>query len=220
VVTETRARAWNNKTDIWFKFSARKRSKIYDFLFLQMRPKRDTDSEYVRRKDRMFTLLDNYHGASRMNVKTFLERLQSLCFVESEEELTFGSYSSLISTEDEETTDIKFDATADEGGSDTKSVDLQYDQHSAQHGTGSSLAGPSTSSASLVSPMAKPAPGTTSMKLLQRMQALASGHRSLRPGSDIQPDHLSWTNANIHFLPEPQSRSREADWGHDMIWHP
>ncbi|GBG68004.1 hypothetical protein CBR_g1124 [Chara braunii] len=52
------------------------------------------------------------------------------------------------------------------------------------------------------------------------MQALASGHRSLRPGSDIPPDHLSWTNANIHFLPEPQSCSTEADWGHDMIWHP
>ncbi|GBG78817.1 hypothetical protein CBR_g28041 [Chara braunii] len=220
VVTETRARAWNNETDMWFKLSARKRNKIYDFLFLQTRPKRDTDAEYVRRKDHMFTLLDNYHGASRMNAKTFLERLQSLYFVESKEELTFGSYSSLISTEDEETTGIEFDATADEEGSDTESLDLQYDQHSAQHGTRSSLAGPSTSPASLVSPMAKPAPGTTPMKLLQRMQALASGHPSLRPGSDIPPDHLSWTNANIHFLPEPQSRSMEADWGHDMIWHP
>ncbi|GBG60323.1 hypothetical protein CBR_g4279 [Chara braunii] len=218
VVTETRARAWNNKTDMWFKLSARKRNKIYDFLFLQTRPKRDTDAEYVHRKDHMFMLLDNYHGASRMNAKTFLERLQSLYFVESKEELTFGSYSSLISTEDEETTDIEFDATADEEGSDTESLDLQYDQHSAQHGTGSSLAGPSTSPTSLVSPMVKPAPGTTPMKLLQRMQALASGHRSLRLGSDIPPDHLSWTN--IHFLPEPQSRSTEADWGHDMIWHP
>ncbi|GBG66526.1 hypothetical protein CBR_g63108 [Chara braunii] len=220
VVTGTRARAWNNKTDMWFKLSARKRNKIYDFLFLQTQPKRDTDAEYVRRKDHMFTLLDNYHGASRMNAKTFLERLQSLYFVESEEELTFGSYSSLISTEDEETTGVEFDATANEEGSDTESLDLQYGQHSAQHSTGSSLAGPSTSPASLVSPMAKPAPGTTPMKLLQRMQALASGHHSLSPGSDIPPDHLSWTNANIHFLPEPQSRSTEADWGHDMIWHP
>ncbi|GBG63193.1 hypothetical protein CBR_g36961 [Chara braunii] len=75
-----------------------------------------------------------------MNVKTFLDRLQSLYFVESEEELTFGSYSSLISTEDEETTDIEFDATADEEGSDTESLDLQYDPHPAQHATGSSLA--------------------------------------------------------------------------------
>ncbi|GBG91532.1 hypothetical protein CBR_g52566 [Chara braunii] len=129
-------------------------------------------------------------------------------------------YSSLISTEDEETTDIEFDATADEEGSDTESLDLQYDPHPAQHATGSSLAGPSTSPASLVSPMAKLAPGNTPMKLLQRLQALASGHRSLHPGSDIPPDHLSWKDANIHFLPEPQSRSTEADWGHDMIWHP
>ncbi|GBG68676.1 hypothetical protein CBR_g3217 [Chara braunii] len=131
VVTETRARAWNNKTDMWFKLSARKRNKIYDFLFLQTRLKRDTDAEYVRRKDHMFTLLDNYHGVSRMNEKTFLERLQSLYFVESEEELTFSSYSSLISTEDEETTEIEFDATRDEEGSDTESLNLQYDQHSA-----------------------------------------------------------------------------------------
>ncbi|GBG73123.1 hypothetical protein CBR_g12840 [Chara braunii] len=220
VVTETRARAWNNKTYMWFKLSARKWNKIYNFLFLQTRTKRETDAEYVCRKDHMFTLLDNYHGASPMNAKTFLKRLQSLYFVESEEEHTFGSYSSLISTEDEETTGIEFDATADEEGSDTESLDLQYDQHSTQHATRSSLAGPSTSPASLMSPMAKPAPGTTPMKLLQRMQALASGHRSLCPGSDIPPDHLSWTNANIHFLPERQSRSTKADWGHDMIWHP
>ncbi|GBG88054.1 hypothetical protein CBR_g46423 [Chara braunii] len=137
-----------------------------------------------------------------------------------QEELRLGSYSSLISTEDEETTGIEFDATADEEGSDTESLDLQYDQHSAQHATWLSLAGPSTSPASLVSPMAKLAPGTTPMKLLQRMQALASDHRSLRPGSDIPPDHLSRKDANIHFLPEPQSRSTEADWGHDMISHP
>ncbi|GBG91688.1 hypothetical protein CBR_g53502 [Chara braunii] len=192
VVTETWARAWNNKKDMWFKLSARKQNKIYDFLFLQTRPKKDTDAEYVRRKDHVFT----------------------------EEELTFGSYSSLISTEDEETTGIEFDVTADEEGSDTESLDLQYDPHPAQHATGSSLVGPSTSPTSLVSPMAKPAPGTTPMKLLQRLQALASDHRSLRPGSDIPPDHLSWKDANIHFLPEPQSRSTEADWGHDMIWHP
>ncbi|GBG85272.1 hypothetical protein CBR_g39840 [Chara braunii] len=219
VVNESRPRAWNNKTDMWFKLSARKRNKIYDFLFLQTRPKRDTDAKYVRRKDHMFTLLDNYHGASRMNAKTFLERLQSLYFVESEEELTFGSYS-LISTEDEETTGIEFDATANEEGSDTESLDLQYDPHPGQHTTGSSFAGPSTSPTSLVSPMAKAAPGTTPMKLLQRMQALASDHCSLRLESDIPADHLSWKDANIHFLPEPQSHSTEADWGHDMIWHP
>ncbi|GBG77865.1 hypothetical protein CBR_g25797 [Chara braunii] len=165
VINESHPRAWNIKTDMWFKLSARKRNKIYDFLFLQTQSKRDTDAEYVHRKDHMFTLLDNYHGVSRMNAKTFLKRLQSLYFVESEEELT----------------------TANEEGSDTESLDLQYDQHPGQHTTGSSFAGPSTSPTSLVSPMAKAAPGTTPMELL---------------------------------LPEPQSRSTEADLGHDMIWHP
>ncbi|GBG64012.1 hypothetical protein CBR_g40257 [Chara braunii] len=220
VVNGTRAHTWNNKTDIWFKLIARKRNKIYDFLLLQTRPKKDTDAEYVRRKDHMFTLLDNYHGASRMNGKTFLERLQSLYFVESEKELTFDSYSSLISTEDEETTGIEFDANVNEEGSDTESLNLQYYPHPAQHATGLSLEGPSTSPTSLVSPMVKQAPDTTPMKLLERLQALASDHRTLRPGSDIPPDHLSWKNDNIHFLPEPQSHSPEVDWGHDMIWHP
>ncbi|GBG63901.1 hypothetical protein CBR_g39906 [Chara braunii] len=96
----------------------------------------------------------------------------------------------------------------------------KYEPHPAQHATGSSLAGPSTSPASLVSPIAKPAPDTTPMKLLKRLQAQASGHRSLHPRSHIPADHLSWKDANIHFLPKPQSRSTEADWGHDMIWHP
>ncbi|GBG62718.1 hypothetical protein CBR_g31735 [Chara braunii] len=203
-----------------FKLSERKRNKIYDFLFLQTRPKKDTDIEYVRRKDHMFTLLENYHGTSRMNAKTFLDKLQSLYFVESEEELTFESYSSLISTEDEETTVIEFDANGNEEGSDTESLDLPYYPHPAQHATGSSLAGPSTSLASLVSPMVKPAPGTNPMKLVEKLQALASGHRAQRPGSNIPPDHLSWKDDNIHFLPDPQSHSPEVDWGHDMIWHP
>ncbi|GBG67369.1 hypothetical protein CBR_g505 [Chara braunii] len=116
----------NNKTNMWFKLSERKRNKIYDFLFLQTRPKKDTDAEYVRRMDHVFTVLDNYHDASRMNAKTFLERLQSLYFVESEEELTFGSYTSLISTEDEEITDIEFDTNANEEDNDTESLDLRY----------------------------------------------------------------------------------------------
>ncbi|GBG79727.1 hypothetical protein CBR_g29991 [Chara braunii] len=116
VVKETRGRMWNNKTHVWFKLSERKRNKIYDFLLLQTRQRKDTNAEYVRRRDHMFLLLDNYHGASFMkfNGKTFLERLQSLYFVESEEELKFSSYFSLISTEDEETTGVEFDANAKE----------------------------------------------------------------------------------------------------------
>ncbi|GBG66001.1 hypothetical protein CBR_g54980 [Chara braunii] len=179
----------------------------------------DGSTKYVTESS-LFKDCPPYMGCDDDRSIEATEKLAVPLLVESEKELTFGSYSSLISTEDEETTGIDFDVTADEEGSNTESLDLQYDQHFTQHAIGSSLAGPSTSLASLVSPMAKPAPGTTPMKLLQRMQALASGHRSMRPGSDIPPDHLSWTNANIHFLPEPQSRSTEADWGHDMIWHP
>ncbi|GBG71273.1 hypothetical protein CBR_g8694 [Chara braunii] len=97
VVKPTRDKVWSNKTDMWFKLSERKRNKIYDFLFLQTRPRKNSDAEYVRRKDHMFALLDNYHFASRMNAKTFLDRLQSLYFVESEEQLKLASYASLIS---------------------------------------------------------------------------------------------------------------------------
>ncbi|GBG79739.1 hypothetical protein CBR_g30003 [Chara braunii] len=116
VVKETRGRMWNNKTDMWFKLSERKRNKIYDFLFLQTRLRKDTDAEYVRRRDHRFALLDNYHSVSliKFNAKTFLERLQSLYFVESEEELKFDSYSSFISMEDEETTGVEFDVNENE----------------------------------------------------------------------------------------------------------
>ncbi|GBG75559.1 hypothetical protein CBR_g20190 [Chara braunii] len=117
-------RVWSNKTDMWFKLSERKRNKIYDFLFLQTRPRKDTDAEYVSRKDHMLALLDNHHFASRMNAKTFLERLQSLYFVEFEKELKLGNYASLISTDDEAATDVEFDANAKEEESDTESLDL------------------------------------------------------------------------------------------------
>ncbi|GBG66899.1 hypothetical protein CBR_g72654 [Chara braunii] len=108
VVRPTRDKVWSKKTDMWFKLSERKRNKIYDFLFLQTRPRRDTDAEYIRRKDHMLALLDNYHFASRMNVKTFIERLQSLYFVGSEEQLKLASYASLISTDDEEAIGVEF----------------------------------------------------------------------------------------------------------------
>ncbi|GBG84354.1 hypothetical protein CBR_g38326 [Chara braunii] len=55
------------------------------------------------------------------------ELLKSLYFVESEEELKFGSYTSLISTDDEAATGVELDANAKEEESDTESLDLQYD---------------------------------------------------------------------------------------------
>ncbi|GBG64064.1 hypothetical protein CBR_g40510 [Chara braunii] len=207
----TRNLVWSNKTDMWFKLSERKRNKVYAFLFLQMWPTKDNDAEYVRRKDHMFVLLDNYHFAFRMKLKNFLERPQSLYFVESEEELKFDSYTSLISTDDEATTGAEFDANAKEEESDTESLDLQYDPPPMEHASGSSLAGPSTNPASLVSPMAKPAPSTTPMKSLERLKALAVPPHALRPGFDIPPEHLSWKDDNIHFLVEPQSPSPEVD---------
>ncbi|GBG93127.1 hypothetical protein CBR_g59384 [Chara braunii] len=130
----------------------------------------------------------------------------SLYFVESEEQLKFASYASLISTEDKEATGVEFVANAKEEESDTESIDLQYDPPPADHGRGSSSAGPSTSAAALVSPSAKPPPGTTPMKLLERLRALAVPSPPLRPGSVVLPDHLSWKDDNIHFqfLLEPQ----------------
>ncbi|GBG92481.1 hypothetical protein CBR_g55633 [Chara braunii] len=220
VVRPTRDKVWSKKTDMWFKLSERKRNKMYDFLFLQMRPRRDTDAEYIRRKDHMLALLDNYHFASHMNAKTFIERLQSLYFVESEEQLKLASYASLISTDDEEAIGVEFVANAKEEESDTESIDLQYDPPPADDGRGSSSAGPSPSAAALVSPLAKPAPGTTPMKLLERHRALAAPPPALRPGSVVPPDHPSWKDDNIHFLLEPQRHSPEQDWGHDMVWHP
>ncbi|GBG90785.1 hypothetical protein CBR_g51292 [Chara braunii] len=189
VVKATRDRVWSNKTDMWFKLSERKRNKIYDFLFLQTRPRKDTDAEY------------------------------SLYFMESEEQLKLGSYASLISTDDEAATGVEFDANAKEEESDTESLDLQYDPPLAEHAPGSSSTGPSPSPTPLVSPTARPVPDTSPMKLLERLRALAVPPCTLRPGSDVPPYHPSWKDDNIHFLLEPQSYSPEVDWGHGMIWH-
>ncbi|GBG87291.1 hypothetical protein CBR_g45350 [Chara braunii] len=173
VVRPTWDKVWSDKTDMWFKLSERKRNKIYDFLFLQTHPRRDADTEYICRKDHMLALLNNYHFTFRLNVKTFIERLQSLYFLESEEQFKLASYTSLISTDDEEAICVEFVANAKEEESDTESIDLQYDPPLADHGRASSSAGPSPSAVALVSPLAKPAPGTTPMKLLERLRALA-----------------------------------------------
>ncbi|GBG62720.1 hypothetical protein CBR_g31737 [Chara braunii] len=216
VMRPTRDKVWSKKTDMWFKLSEMKRNKIYDYLFLQTRPRRDTDAEYIRRKDHMLALLDNYHFASRMNAKTFIERLQSLYFVESEEQLKLTSFSSLMSTDDEEAIGVEFVGNKKEEESDTESIDLQYDPPPADHDRGSSSVGPSPSAAALVSLLAKPAPGSTPMKLLERLRALAAPPPALPPGSVVLPNHPSWKDDNIHFLLEPQRHSPEQDWGHDM----
>ncbi|GBG85452.1 hypothetical protein CBR_g40094 [Chara braunii] len=89
--SEKPRRVWDPSTDMWFKLSARKRSRIYEFLFFEKSPARGTDIDYMRRKEHMLALLDNYHGAMRLNAKNFLDRLELLYFVESEPASEMGA---------------------------------------------------------------------------------------------------------------------------------
>ncbi|GBG92187.1 hypothetical protein CBR_g54632 [Chara braunii] len=82
--SEKPTRVWEPSTDMWFTLSERNRNRIYELLFLETRPKRDNDAEYMCRKEHMLALLDNYHDASRKNAKNFLDRLECLYFVEPE----------------------------------------------------------------------------------------------------------------------------------------
>ncbi|GBG79758.1 hypothetical protein CBR_g30022 [Chara braunii] len=124
-----RNNAWGNNTDnvMWFTLSERKRKKIYEFLFVETWPAKDSDVEYVRRKYHMLVLLDNYEGASRKNTKTFLNGLESLYFIQSEEELKFDNYNSLISTDDEATTDVEPDTNVKEDESINESVNMGHE---------------------------------------------------------------------------------------------
>ncbi|GBG71836.1 hypothetical protein CBR_g10775 [Chara braunii] len=122
--SEKPRRVWDPSTDMWFKLSARKRSRIYEFLFLEKRPARGTDIEYMRRKEHMLALLDNYHGATRLNAKNFLDRLELLYFVESEPVLRLESYGALIDADEESLTGV--DTGAPEEDSDTKEIDIDY----------------------------------------------------------------------------------------------
>ncbi|GBG91210.1 hypothetical protein CBR_g52092 [Chara braunii] len=155
--SEKPRRVWDPSTDMWFKLSARKRSRIYEFLFLEKRPGRGTDIEYMRRKEHMLALLDNYHGATRLNAKNFLDRLELLYFVESEPVLRLESYGALIDADEESLTSVVLDTGAPEEDSDTEEIDIDY----------------------------RLAP--------------------VLPSPPPRHDH---------------TRSTEADWGHDMIWHP
>ncbi|GBG88734.1 hypothetical protein CBR_g48264 [Chara braunii] len=124
--THKTRRAWEPSTDMWLKLSERKRDRIYEFLILETRPRRDIDPEYIRRREHMLALLDNYHGASRLNAKNFLDRLECLYFVESEQELRVASYSALIDADEEATTRVVFDTNVPEEDSDTKEIALNY----------------------------------------------------------------------------------------------
>ncbi|GBG83476.1 hypothetical protein CBR_g37188 [Chara braunii] len=125
-------------TDMWFKLSERKRNRIYEFLFLETRPRRDNDAEYMRHKEHMLALLDNYHDASRKNVNNFLDRLECLYFVEFEQVLELKSYGALISTDSEAETGVVFDTATPKEDSDSEDIDIDYHPPLVFHAPGSS----------------------------------------------------------------------------------
>ncbi|GBG78062.1 hypothetical protein CBR_g25999 [Chara braunii] len=207
-------------TNMWFKLSERKRSRIYEFLFLETRPRRDNDAEYMRRKEHMLALLDNYHDASCKNAKNFLDRLECLYFVESEHVLKLESYGALISTNDEVKTGVVFDTAMPEEDNDTEDIDIDYHPALVFHAPGSSSVGPSTSQATQVSLVLTLTPGKTPSKLAARLTLRPAAPPPLHPGSSVPLRHPSCKDDTINFEGLNHTRSSEADWGHDMIWHP
>ncbi|GBG86171.1 hypothetical protein CBR_g41075 [Chara braunii] len=208
-------RVWDPSTDMWFKLSARKRSRIYEFLFLEKQPARGTDIEYMRRKEHMLALLDNYHGATRLNAKNFPDRLELLYFVESEPVLRLESYGALIDADEESLTGVVFDTGAPEEDSNTEEIDIDYRLAPVLPSPTSSSTSPSTNRPAQATPMQR-----TPSKLLARLTLRHAAPPPLRPGCQVPLQHPSRKDENIHFEGHDHTRSTEADWGHDMIWHP
>ncbi|GBG86057.1 hypothetical protein CBR_g40958 [Chara braunii] len=213
--SEKPRRIWDPSMDMWFKLSARKRSRIYEFLFLEKRPARGTDIEYMRRTEHMLALLDNYHGATRLNAKNFLDRLELLYFVESQPVLRLESYGSLIDADDESLTGVVFDTGAPEVDSDTEEIDIDYRLAPVLPSPASSSASPSTNRPAQATPVRR-----TPSKLLARLTPRPAAPPPLRPGCQVPLQHPSRKDESIHFEGHDHRRSTEADWGHDMIWHP
>ncbi|GBG91689.1 hypothetical protein CBR_g53503 [Chara braunii] len=179
--SEKSRRVWEPFTDMWFKLSQRRRNKIYEFLFLETWPRRNNDAEYMRRKEHMLVLMDNYHDATRMNAKNFLDRLECLYFVESEKALKVESYGALISTDDEAETGVVFNTAAHEKESDTEDIDLDYHPATVFQASGSSSAAPSTCQATQASHVARSALGKTPSKLAARPTPRAATPPPLHP---------------------------------------
>ncbi|GBG74877.1 hypothetical protein CBR_g19390 [Chara braunii] len=182
--------------------------------------RRDNDAEYMRRKKHMLALLDNYHDASRKNAKNFLDRLECLYFVKSEQALTLDTYGALISTEDEAETGVVFDTATPEEDSDSEDIDIDYHPAPVFHAPGSSSTGPSTSQATQASPVLTVTPGETPSKLAARLAPRPTAPPPLRPESSVPLHHPSRKDDTVHFEGLDHTRSSEAGWGHDMIWHP
>ncbi len=173
---------------MWFKLSERKRDRIYEFLFLETQPMRDNDPEYIRRREHMLALLDNYHGASRLNAKNFQDRLECLYFVESEQELRVASSSALFDTDEEATTGVVFDTNVPEEDSDTEEITLNYLPAPVLPPPGSSTTGASSNQATPATPVRRSTPGKTSRKLLAKLTPCTVAPARLRPGSAVPPD--------------------------------
>ncbi|GBG68138.1 hypothetical protein CBR_g2689 [Chara braunii] len=218
--TDKPKRTWEPSTDMLFKLNERKRDRIYEFLFLETRPRRDSDPEYIRRREHMLVLLDKYHSASRLNAKNFLDRLECLYFVESEQELRVASYSALIDMDEEASTGVVFDTNVPEEDSDTEEIALNYHPAPVLLSPGSSTAGASSSQATPATPVRRSTPGKTPSKLLAKLTPRTVAPPRLRPWSAVPPEHPSRKDDSIHFEGHDHTHSSEADWGLDMIWHP
>ncbi|GBG63673.1 hypothetical protein CBR_g38985 [Chara braunii] len=135
-------------------------------------------------------------------------------------ELRVASYSALIDTDEEATTGVVFDTNVPEEDSDTKEFALNYLPAPVLPPPGSSTAGASSTQATPATPVRRSTLGKTPSKLLAKLTPRTVAPPRLRPGSAVLPEHPSWKDESIHFEGHDHTRSSEADWGQDMIWHP
>ncbi|GBG83759.1 hypothetical protein CBR_g37560 [Chara braunii] len=126
----------------------------------------------------------------------------------------------LIDTDEEASTGVLFDTNVSEEDSDTKEIALNYHPAPVLPSPGSSTAGASSSQTAQATPIRRSTPGKTPNKLLAKLTPRAVAPPRLRPGSAVPLEHPSRKDDSIHFEGHNHTRSNEADWGHDMIWHP
>ncbi|GBG84752.1 hypothetical protein CBR_g39130 [Chara braunii] len=125
------------------------------------------------------------------------------------------SYGALIDAGEESLTSVVFDTGAPEEDSDTEEIDIDYRLAPVLPSPASSSASPSTNQPAQATPVQR-----TPSKLLARLTPRPAASPPLRPGCQVPLQHPSRKDENIHFEGHDHTRSTEADWGHDMIWHP
>ncbi|GBG68197.1 hypothetical protein CBR_g2749 [Chara braunii] len=129
--------------------------------------------------------------------------------------LRLESYGALIDADEESLTGVVFDTGAPEEDSDTKEIDIDYRLAPVLPSPASSSASPSTNRPAQATPVRR-----TPSKLLARLTPRPAAPPPLRPGCQVPLQHPSRKDENIHFKGHDHTHSTEADWGHDMIWHP